>query len=195
MADKVVPVGAIKGMEKNRRPHGARNREMIRTSLERFGAARSIVVDENDTLIAGHGVTSQAEAAGITTVRIVDVQPGEMIAVRKSGLSDRDKRSLAIADNRTNELSDWDVPGLAEDESEGLLDPWFDADERKDLVAQSVVAPIETVEADRPPPTLLWVLVAVDIDKYHLIAEHVAAIEAMGEVSVQLSKDHDKPEN
>jgi DNA modification methylase len=56
----------------NRRKHGARNVEMITASLKDIGAARSIVIDEDNVILAGNGVTAAAAAAGITKLRVVD---------------------------------------------------------------------------------------------------------------------------
>src|SRR5437870_4756050 len=50
----------------NRRAHTPRNLAMIVDALQQVGAARSIVIDEDDVVLAGNGVIAAAADAGIT---------------------------------------------------------------------------------------------------------------------------------
>lgn len=84
-------------------------------ALRQVGAARSIVIDESNLILAGNGVTAAAEQAGITKVRVIDASGDELIAVRRSGLTDKQKRDLAIFDNRAGELAEWNLDQLAAD--------------------------------------------------------------------------------
>jgi hypothetical protein len=120
----------------NRRAHDARNLAMIAESLQTVGAARSIVIDEDNTVLAGNGVTEGARLAGLTRVRVVDTDGDELIAVRRRGLTAEQKRHLAMYDNRTGELSTWDLAQLRADDMQGLdLRPFFTDDERTALLA------------------------------------------------------------
>jgi DNA modification methylase len=121
----------------NRRTHPARNLEMITASLRDVGAARSIVIDEHGRVLAGNGVRAAAEAAGISKLRIVEGEPDELIAVRRRGLTEEQKRALAIYDNRTGELAAWDFEQLAADRVAGLtLDPFWTTDEQAMLFGE-----------------------------------------------------------
>ena len=114
----------------NRRQHPARNLAMTRESLETVGAARSIVIDESNVVLAGNGVAAAASAAGLTKLRIIETDGDELVAVRRRGLTDEQKRALALYDNRTAELATWDWTQLAADQAAGLsLAPWWDARE------------------------------------------------------------------
>lgn len=84
----------------NARRHNARNLGQIVDALHRVGAARSIVIDETGMVLAGNGVVEAAAEAGIERVRVVDADGEELIAVRRRGLSDEDKKLLALYDNR-----------------------------------------------------------------------------------------------
>lgn len=131
----------------NRRVHSGRNLAMVREALETVGAARSIVIDEDNVILAGNGVTEAATAAGLTKVRIVDAEGDEVVAVRRRGLTEDQKRALALYDNRTGELATWDVNQLQADLAAGLdLVPFFTDAELRALVAtnedvQSTYAP------------------------------------------------------
>jgi DNA modification methylase len=102
---------------RNARKHGERNLQMIAGALREVGAARSIVIDESGVVLAGNGVRTAAELAGITKVKVVDAEGDELVAVRRSGLTPEQKTALALYDNRAGELSEWDpdvVKGFAD---------------------------------------------------------------------------------
>jgi hypothetical protein len=120
MTDDMRDVRSLVADPKNRRTHPARNLDLVRESLQSVGAARSIVVDEDDVVLAGNGVAAAAAAAGITNVRIIEASGAELIAVRRRGLTDEQKRALALFDNRTAELAEWDFEQLGEDRDAGL---------------------------------------------------------------------------
>ncbi len=135
----------------NRRLHNPRNLGMIADALRDVGASRSIVIDENNVVLAGNGVTTAAADAGITRVRVVDAQGDELIAVRRSGLTDAQKRALALYDNRTAELAEWNPGQLRADLAAGLaLDPWWTPAELAELVDQSAPKPGLTDPDDIP---------------------------------------------
>ena len=102
----------------NARKHGERNIGMLERSLEQYGAARSIVVDENGKILAGHGVVEAAANVGIEKVVPVEASGNEIIAVVRRGLTEKQKTELALADNRTAELAEWSpeiLKSLSED--------------------------------------------------------------------------------
>jgi hypothetical protein len=149
-----VAVADLKPDRQNRRLHTKRNLEMLADGLRRVRAARSIVIDEDNVVLAGNGVAEAASQAGITKVRIIDSDGSELIAVRRSGLSPEEKRQLAMFDNRAPEFSEWDPNQIAHDVSEGLdLTPFFHPNELKQIVkehTEPVVAEVQTsAVADR----------------------------------------------
>jgi ParB-like chromosome segregation protein Spo0J len=97
----------------NRRAHTARNLAMVVEALQDVGAARSIVIDEDNLILAGNGVTTAAVQAGITKLRVIETAGDEIIAVRRSGLTPAQKRALALYDNRTAELAEWNLEQFA----------------------------------------------------------------------------------
>lgn len=132
-------VAALVPDPQNRRTHNARNIEMIAAALRSVGAARSIVIDEGDTVLAGNGVLEGAARAGITKVQVVEAEGDTIIAVRRRGLSAAQKRELAIYDNRTAELAEWNADQLAVDLAAGEdLTPFFFDGELKALLGQAV---------------------------------------------------------
>jgi len=114
-ADAPVTLRDLRADPQNRRAHGPRNVDMIADALRHVGAARSIVVDEHDEVLAGNGVVEAAAAAGITKVQVVEADGQTLIAVRRRGLTPEQKRALAMYDNRTAELAEWNLPQLQAD--------------------------------------------------------------------------------
>ncbi len=111
---------------KNRRTHGPENIGMMTDALRTVGAARSIVIDERGEILAGNGVVTAARRVGLTKLQVVDADGDTVIAVRRRGLTDEQKRQLAIYDNRTGDLAEWNVAQLAEDFANGDdLEPFF----------------------------------------------------------------------
>ena len=98
----------LKSDHKNARKRTDRSAELIKESLQRYGAARSIVIDEDNRILAGNGTIEGAKEAGINRIRVIETDGDEVIAVRRTGLTEEQKVGLALADNRTADLSEWD---------------------------------------------------------------------------------------
>lgn len=98
----------------NVRLHDNRNRLAIRQSLEQLGAGRSILTDRDNVVIAGNGVWQQARDLGIA-VREIETDGTELVVIRRTDLAPDDPRrqALAVADNRTQDLSTFDDEALA----------------------------------------------------------------------------------
>ena len=154
----------LKSDHKNARKRTDRSASLIAESLKRYGAARSIVIDEDGRILAGNGTVEGAKKAGIDKVRIIEAEGDELIAVRRAGLSEDEKVGLALADNRSSDLSEWDNEMLRQLSEEHDLTPWFEDDE---LLAE-VLEPEEgntdpdaVPEAPKEPitkPGDLWIL-------------------------------------
>jgi hypothetical protein len=122
----------LKSDARNARKRTDRSASLIAESLKRFGAARSIVIDEDGRILAGNGTVEGAKKAGINKLRIIEAEGDELIAVRRTGLTDEQKIGLAIADNRTSDLSEWDTLMLEQLSETHDVSPWF---EKEDLNA------------------------------------------------------------
>jgi hypothetical protein len=122
----------------NRRLHNDRNLGMITDALQKVGAARSIVIDEHNEVLAGNGVLRAAGEAGITKLQVIEVDGQTIVAVRRRGLTEAQKRDLAIFDNRTAELATWNVEQLAADLQNGEdLSAFFLADELQAILGDT----------------------------------------------------------
>lgn len=96
----------IKLDPKNAREHNEENKALINKSLTELGAGRSILLDNENIVIAGNGVYEQAEALGIP-VRVIESDGKELIAIKRTDLSFKDKKrkELSIVDNSATDKS------------------------------------------------------------------------------------------
>tara|TARA_R100000654_G_scaffold58856_1_gene85552 strand:- start:859 stop:2064 length:1206 start_codon:yes stop_codon:yes gene_type:complete len=156
----MTSINDLQNDHKNARKRTDRSSKLIAESLSKFGAARSIVIDENNRILAGNGTIAGAKAAGIKNLKIIETDGKEIIAVKRTGLSEDEKIGLALADNRTSDLSEWDVNMLEELSKEHDLEPWFDNDDLKELLgeveeipAEGLTDPDEVPEVPEEPVT------------------------------------------
>lgn len=98
-----VSVDELRLDPRNARLHPERNLTAIRASLERFGQQKPIVVKKDGTVVAGNGTLEVARQLGWTHVDVV-----------RTELDGAAAAAFAVADNRTGELSEWDVNALIE---------------------------------------------------------------------------------
>jgi len=139
----MTSINDLQNDHKNARKRTDRSSKLIKESLQKFGAARSIVIDENNRILAGNGTIAGAKAAGIKNLKVIETDGNEIIAVKRTGLSEDEKVGLALADNRTSDLSEWDLNMLEELSQEHDLEPWFDNDDLKELLGETEVLPAE----------------------------------------------------
>lgn len=135
MSDKITHIGQLKHDQRNPRKHNPRNIGLVVDSLQQVGFARSIVIDEDNTILAGNGVTEAASLAGIEKVIEVEADGETIVAVRRRGLSDEQKQALKYYDNRSGELAEWDPAVVVADLELGLdLSSLWDAQELSELL-------------------------------------------------------------
>jgi len=160
----VTSIKDLKSDHKNARRRTDRSASLIAESLKRYGAARSIVIDEDGRILAGNGTVEGAKKAGIDKLRIIEAEGDELIAVRRTGLSEDEKVGLALADNRSSDLSEWDHDMLRQLSEEHDLTPWFEDDELLAEVLDTVEGNTDPDDVPEPPeePVTklgdLWVL-------------------------------------
>lgn len=124
----------LKHDSRNPRKRTQRNLSVIEKSLSEIGAARSIVIDENNEILTGNGVVEVAGQMGIHKVQVVDADGQTIVAVRRTGLTEEQKRRYKILDNRAGELAEWDDDLMREEYDDGLLEGLFSDAELEKLV-------------------------------------------------------------
>jgi DNA modification methylase len=145
----------------NSRTHDGQQVAQIAASIREFGFTNPVLIDEDDSIIAGHGRLMAARLLKLETVP----------TIRLEGLTDTQKRAYIIADNKLALNAGWDNELLML-ELDALKDADYDldltgfsADEISDLMPEQLTEGLTDEDAvpDVPeiPHTVLgdvWVL-------------------------------------
>jgi ParB-like chromosome segregation protein Spo0J len=104
-ADKVNrrPVADLVPYARNARTHSDEQVAQIAASIREWGWTVPVLVDEGNTIIAGHGRILAAQKLGLTDVPV-------MVA---NGWTEAQKRAYVIADNKLALNAGWDSDMLA----------------------------------------------------------------------------------
>lgn len=159
--------------EKNVRMHTDKQIAEFQRSIQMFGQIRPIVIDENNVVLAGNGLFETLLSLGHTEADCYVV----------TGLTDKEKKKLMLADNRIFDLgvddmaafdsvlaelgNDLDVPGFDEDllkslladsaEVDNIMSSYGLVDDNKKAeisAAQETYAKQEAAFANTPPSTV-----------------------------------------
>lgn len=128
---EIIPLDAIQPDSNNANKGSERGTYMLRRSLEKLGAGRSILLDKNGKIIAGNKTAESAADVGLDEVIVVRTKGNQLVAVMREDLDLDDPtgqaRELAYADNRTGQVSlDWDAGVVLADLDAGVdLSDWF----------------------------------------------------------------------
>ena len=176
----MTSLGDLKFDHKNARKRTDRSSKLIAESLQRYGAARSIVIDEDNRILAGNGTIEGAKAAGIKNVRVIETDGTEIIAVKRTGLSEDEKVGLALADNRSSDLSDWDKDMLQQLSEEHDVAPWFESEDLTSIIGDAVseIEMPDLPSGDREP--IQQMTFTLHDDQAEIIKEAIEKAKAMG---------------
>lgn len=151
---------------RNSRTHSPEQVAQIAASITEFGFTNPVLIDADNTLIAGHGRVLAAQQLGLATVP----------AIRLAHLSSAQRRAYVIADNKLAENAGWDMATLAREVEDLQADGYdidllgFGDDELADLLGTANKDPdtgadgsnIDDAPDVRPEPTTqtgdLWLL-------------------------------------
>lgn len=94
-----VDISKIRGYSQNAKNHPESQIQQIAQSIRKFGFNNPVLVDENLEIIAGHGRFAAATMMGLEKIP----------AIRLTHLSEAQKRSYRLADNKIAENGGWSV--------------------------------------------------------------------------------------
>jgi hypothetical protein len=103
--------------DKNMNKHNQYGMSLLEKSIGNLGLGRSILVDKNNKIIAGNGVTETASSLGLDNVIIVPTDGKKLVVVRRDDidLDSKEGRELALADNAVANVNlEWDEEALQE---------------------------------------------------------------------------------
>lgn len=102
---ELIPIDEIKPSPRNVRKHPDKQIKAIARSIEAFGFNVPILIDADNTVLAGHGRLEAAKLLGFTPVP----------CFRLDHMTPAQGRAFMLADNRMSEGSSWDEELLAEE--------------------------------------------------------------------------------
>lgn len=176
------PIGALVPYAKNARTHSEKQIGQIAASIERFGFVNPVLVDEAGVIIAGHGRVLAAKSLQLTEVPCIEI----------AGLSQEQRRALALADNRIALNSGWDsellrseIEALGE-AGEDVLDLGFDAKEIETLLGDDDDLTVEEV-ATGSVEDRFWISIRGPLkDQAKALQKLTATMAELGEVEVEM---------
>ncbi|CAB4171833.1 Spo0J Stage 0 sporulation protein J (antagonist of Soj) containing ParB-like nuclease domain [uncultured Caudovirales phage] len=127
---KTLKITDIKPYWRNPRNNAAAI-EAVKQSITQFGFNQPLILDEDNVIIAGHTRYKALQELGATSIP----------CIIKAGLSAQEAKQYRIADNKTSELSKWDmeklIPELREIEAIEDMQIYFPAMSLDDLLQES----------------------------------------------------------
>jgi DNA modification methylase len=183
---KAVAIEQLIPYALNSRTHSDEQVAQLAASIREFGFTNPVLVDEENNLIAGHGRVMAARKLGLK----------EVPAVIVTGLDDRKRRALIIADNKLALNAGWDEQALRVELEDlaadfgGLMG--FSEDELAALLAEATVEEGLTDEdavpelAEEPVTRLgdVWLL-----GKHRLMCGDSTSIDAVDKLMAGASVD------
>ncbi len=116
MEVKNIKIEDLKPYEKNPRKNDEAV-QYVAESIKQFGFKVPIIIDKNNTIVAGHTRYKAAEQLGLK----------EVPCIVADDLTDAQIKAFRLADNKVSEKSSWDL-GLLGDEIKELKDLDLDID-------------------------------------------------------------------
>lgn len=113
-----LPVTTLRPYPKNARTHSKKQIRQIADSITRFGFTNPILIDGENTILAGHG---RVEAAKLLSWQ-------EVPCIRLEHMTPQQKRAYILADNKLALNAGWDDDLLAAELKELLLQDDFTID-------------------------------------------------------------------
>ncbi|NCB45047.1 MAG: SAM-dependent methyltransferase, partial [Clostridia bacterium] len=101
--------------DKNMNKHNQYGMHLLEKSISELGLGRSILVDKNNKIIAGNGVTETAAQLGLDEVIIVPTDGKKLVVVQRTDLDidSKEARELALADNAVAHVNlEWDAEAV-----------------------------------------------------------------------------------
>lgn len=123
---KLIDIKELKFDEHNFNRHNDEGMSLLEKSIKENGLGRSILLDKDNNIVGGNGVTEKAIELGKTKVRIIETDGSELIAVKRTDLTldSEQGRKMAFADNSVAHANlEWNEEELQKAQDEWGLVP------------------------------------------------------------------------
>jgi DNA modification methylase len=100
-----LPLDSLKPYKRNARKHTKSQIRNISRSIEQFGFTNPIIIDDNQTILAGAGRFEASKLLGMEKVPTIGIE----------SMTEAQKRAYILADNRLAETAEWDMEFLSQE--------------------------------------------------------------------------------
>ena len=112
LAIEQISIDDLKPWARNARTHSRKQIRQIADSIREFGFTNPVLIDKDNTILAGHGRVAAARLIGMTSVP----------CVRLEHMTKEQRRAYVLADNKLALNAGWDEQLLAEELQSLLAD-------------------------------------------------------------------------
>lgn len=102
---EMIPPDALRPWERNARTHSKKQLKQIAESIRTFGFTNPVLVDQANTILAGHGRVEAARSIGLAAVPCIRIEH----------MTQAEKRAYVLADNKLALNAGWDQDLLVEE--------------------------------------------------------------------------------
>src|ERR671919_232539 len=95
---ETIAISALRPWKRNARTHSKRQIRQIADSIKTFGFTNAVLIDAENTILAGHGRVEAAKLLGM----------GAVPCVRLEHMTPDQKRAYVVADNKLALNAGWD---------------------------------------------------------------------------------------
>lgn len=123
---RLIDIKELRFDEHNFNRHNDEGMQLLEKSIKENGFGRSVLLDKDNNIVGGNGVTEQAIKAGAKKVRIIETDGTELIAVKRTDLTldSEQGRKMALADNSVANVNlQWNEEELQKAQDEWGLVP------------------------------------------------------------------------
>src|SRR5262245_42127275 len=100
---ETLPLDLLRPWARNARSHSRKQIRQIADSIERFGFTNPVLIDRENTILAGHGRAAAARLLGMSAIPCLRIEH----------MSLAEKRAYVLADNKLALNAGWDEELLA----------------------------------------------------------------------------------
>jgi len=171
LAIRYFPTADLVPAARNARTHTAAQIKQIAASIKTYGWTTPVLIDDKNTIIAGHGRILAAQQLGIEQIPTIPIE----------WLTDDQRRAYLLLDNRLTENGGWDMETLGVELSElkklGFDMAAFDSIPRPDGQDKAATSPWQRMQGDPTtdgvPLTCGAIETRIDNETYELLVAHI----------------------
>lgn len=191
---KLIDIKELKFDEHNFNRHNDEGMSLLEKSIKENGLGRSILLDKDNNIVGGNGVTEKAIELGKTKVRIIETDGTELIAVKRTDLTldSEQGRKMALADNSVAHANlEWNEEELQKAQDEwGIVPEEWGVELPEDIFKEqkTINSELQTEDFDDK----IKMILEFSIDENSFVQKKIAAIGGSNEEAILTILGYDR---